>query len=176
MGKYDQPSRCSSGAPIHFRWYGFPTCADGTDLDTATDKFLGLLTARPRIPDRYVVGIARSEFRLRMTLAMQGKLEPVEEVKSVDSSNPPPLYEIRWQGITFQETLQNGQIVDKKAAFRLYHSEPVSIPNIFVGHHIHEKLIGTEQETRDWQNAEIATAKGFYDAGFKTSWGIPVAP
>ena len=175
MGKFDQPSRCSSETPVKFRWYGYPTAIIGNDIPAALDKFISVITASPRIANSYVVINAQREFLHYMTLARQGKLIPVDDVKPVDIENPPPLYEIRWKGITVQEMAQTGQIKSKTLMVRLYHSEPVKVPNYFIGHHIHEKVIGTDEYTRTDQNAEIRVARGFYDAGFSTSWGLPVA-
>ena len=170
MTRYDAPSRCSSGTPVTFRWYGYPTAELGEDLDTATGAFLAAITPAGRVWNPWAQRMVRAEFRDRVLAASRGELVPIDEVKAVDQENPPPLYEIRWQGIAVTD-YTDGQAVHRTALVRMYHSEPPQAAGHFVGHHIHEKLVDVD-DIYAAQDDEIRVAKGFYDIGEPTNWGI----
>ncbi|MEO7016212.1 MAG: hypothetical protein ABI130_11050 [Leifsonia sp.] len=108
-----------------------------------------------------------------MTAAL-GELEPVDEVKPVDVRNSPPLYEIRWQGISVTD-LVDGRPVHSAVLVRMYHSEPLPAPGYFIGHHVHEKLIDVD-DISETQQEEINIAKSFHDLGETTDWGIALGP
>jgi len=170
MPGFDAPSRCSCGSPIEFRWFGYPTAEAGLDLDTATDAFITSISPEGRVWNPYALRMVRAEFRDRIKTAARGELEPVDEVKPVDIRNPPPLYEIRWQGIHVTDQI-DGQLHHTTALVRMYHSEPASIPEYFVGHHVHEKLVDVD-DISGTQQAEIEIAKRFFDSGESSNWGI----
>ena len=168
-------SRCCNGKPLLFRWYGYPKAPLGFDLETAITKFITVLNAPNRDMNAYVVAMAKAECRHKLKLASLGQLTPSRHIKPIESANPPPLYEIRWQGITVRESNELGLFLDRRLLIRMYHSEPSEAPNHFIGHHIHEKLISGDASTWLTQNEEIATAIGFYRAGLPTNWGIGLA-
>ena len=165
-------SRCSSGKPLQFRWFGYPPSPQGLDLETATEKFLSVVTGSNRELNDYVVAMARAEFRHTLKIATSGQLSPSRHVKPIESANPPPLFEIRWQGVTVREMNQDGQLEDRRLLIRMYHSEPTNLPQFFIGHHIHEKLISGDHSTWLLQNEEIEIALGFYHSGLQGRWGI----
>ncbi len=120
--------------------------------------------------------MVRQEFRRRLVRASEGNLEPIDEVKPVDVDNPPPLFEIRWQGVAVTDAMEDGTLKFGEVVVRLYHSEPDRFPGYFIGHHAHEKDLGVE-DINAAQDAEIATAVGWYYHGDPTDWGIaPDAP
>ncbi len=133
---------------------------------------MAALKPQGRVWNPFAERMARSEFRDRVRAAARGELEPVDEVKPVDVRNPPPLYEIRWQDIPVTDR-DGDRIVHGTALVRMYHSEPTAVPDHFVGHHIHEKLIDVEDVNRK-QNAEIRVALSFYRLGESTGWGIDI--
>ncbi|GAA0422530.1 hypothetical protein GCM10009543_16910 [Leifsonia naganoensis] len=115
--------------------------------------------------------ITKSEFKRRLQKAQAGRLMPVEEVKAVDVRNPPPLYEIRWSGVTVTDREENGSQRHCEVEVRMYHSEPADAPSHFIGHHAHEKRIDVEDVNAE-QQREINTAIGFHNAGASSRWGI----
>ncbi|RFA15335.1 hypothetical protein B7R21_04790 [Subtercola boreus] len=171
MPVFDSPSRCSLGQHVRFRWYGYPPAEVGDDIETAVDVLFESIDGGSRVWNLYNERMVRSEFRARILSAQRGELSPIDEIKSVDVRNPPPLYEIRWQGITVTSLLEAGKKRFDQVLVRQYHSEPVAAPGYFIGHHAHEKVVsgGTVSERQD---AEIAVAKRFYDAGSASGWGI----
>ena len=156
-----------------FRWYGYPTAGVGDDIDVATDAFMTAITPVGRVWNPWSGAMVREEFRDRIVAAERGELEPIDEVKSVDEENPPPLYEIRWQGISVTD-IQNGVQRHGTILVRLYHSEPEVLPRHFIGHQIHEKNVETD-DVYGAQDAEIAIAKRYYDAGERIAWGVAEA-
>lgn len=115
--------------------------------------------------------MVRAEFRQRLLKASEGKLVPVDEVKPVDISNPPPLYEIRWIDVAVTDIDSQGSTSFGRVHVRLYHSEPPEAPNHFIGHHAHEKNVELD-DVRGAQDAEIQTAIGWYRHGYNERWGI----
>lgn len=116
--------------------------------------------------------MAAAEFKQLITVAEAGLLVPDRQVKAVDINNPPPFFELRWQGISVQEINHEGNLVDRRLIVRMYHSEPDEAPMHFIGHHIHEKVISGDASVWLLQNEEIATAVGFYRSGISTKWGL----
>lgn len=169
--RYDQSSRCSGpGAPT-FRWYGNPQCAVGNDVETAVAALVAAISPPGRVWNPYALGMARAEFRKRIQKAQLGQLAPVDEVKAVDVRNPPPLYEIRWQGVHVTDRLDNGKQRFGEVLVRMYHSEPASRPSHFIGHHAHEKDV-TASDVNAAQQLEIKTAIGWHGHGHAKNWGI----
>lgn len=95
----------------------------------------------------------------------------MDEVKPVDEKNPPPLYEIRWQGISVTNRLADNTTVYSTVVVRMYHSEPASAPEHFIGHHAHEKDVSTA-DVNAAQQIEINVAKSMYKLGEVVNWGI----
>ena len=153
-----------------FRWYGYPSANAGEDLDVATDVFMAAISPPGRLWNPWAERMARAEFRDRLKAASRGELVPIDEVKPVDDDNPPPMYEIRWQGISVTNKVGD-DVSHQTVLVRLYHSEPDIRPGHFVGHHIHEKDVASPG-VYGRQDAEIAVAKRFYDAGEASAWGI----
>lgn len=170
MPSFDNPSRCSGGRVVNFRWYGFPISAVGSDLDIATEAFFAAIEAPDRVWSPHSRAMAKMEFQRRVQKAKRGELRPVTEVKPVDVENPPPLYEIRWQTIHVT-TLTDGVVNHQKTVVRLYHSEPAAHPEYFIGHHIHEKDLSADH-IYSAQDEEIKISKRYFDIGEPTSWGI----
>ncbi len=171
MTNYDLPSRCSGpGAPT-FRWYGYPSCDDGEDVRVAVDRLMASISGGKRVWNPYAAGMARSEFKKRIEKAQRGELQPVDEVKPVDVKNPPPLYEIRWTGISVTEREGDGTQSHSTAQVRMYHSEPSAVPDHFVGHHVHEKRLDVKDVNGE-QQKEIRAAINWYAHGEPSNWGI----
>jgi hypothetical protein len=127
-----------------------------------------------RVQNAYVTSMAVSEFKSKIVSACKGALFPVSEVGPVDVKSRLPLFEIRWQWITVQEILSNGDLKDIIIVVRMYHSEPSEAPNHFVGHHVHEKdFVDPDPKiVRALQDSEILVAKKYYLHGLSTRWGI----
>lgn len=172
MGKFDGPSRCTSGLAVKFRWYGSPSAIQGADLETALEKFKIVIEKPTRITNDYVWAAARAEIKKKIELASQGRLTPPRQIDVVDRRNPPPMYEIRWQNITIRELQPDGKIAYLSLIVRMYHSEPLEAPEYFIGHHIHEKDVSDEDVINTLQNAEIAVARRYFEHGLPTLWGI----
>jgi hypothetical protein len=173
MGKFDGPSRCSGGQNLKFRWYGFPQAEEGRDFDVVLEKFQAVIEAPNRITHDYVWIMAKAEIKQVLKQAAAGKLQPPDQLKPVDVSNPPPLYEIRWQSITVRTRMEDGRVEDERLLIRMYHSEPHEAPTHFIGHHIHEKAVdGDSKEIRQWQDTEIKVAVRYFEQGKPVLWGI----
>lgn len=172
MGKFDRPSRCTYGIPVTFRWYGAPSASEGQDLEVALVKFQMVIEQPSRVTNGYIWAAARAEIKQKLELASQGKLTPPRQIDVIDGSNPPPLYEIRWQNITIQELQLDGTLIDLSLIVRMYHSEPFEAPHHFIGHHIHEKDISDPNTVKELQNSEISVARGYFEHGLPTFWGI----
>jgi hypothetical protein len=172
MGKFDEPSRCSSGRATKFRWFGYPPAEDGRDFQAVLDKFQAVIDAPHRITNDYVWAMAKAEVKSRLKLAAAGKLSAPNQVKPVDVRNPPPMYEIRWQGITVRQKLNDGTIGGVEILVRMYHSEPSEAPEHFIGHHIHEKDVSDPSEANRLQNDEIRVALNYFELGKPNLWDI----
>lgn len=171
MTRYDASSRCSGpGAPA-FRWYGFPACEVGADVEAAVSKLMAVISSEGRVWNPWSGTIVRREFRSRILRASKGELLPVDEVKPVDINQPPPMYEIRWQDVDVAELLPDGSQRFAKVVVRMYHSEPTGVPDYFIGHHAHEKDLDAD-DINAAQDEEIRTALGWYQHGFESGWGI----
>lgn len=129
------------------------------------------VAAPGRVWNPFAAQMVKSEFKSRILKAQQGRLRPVDEVKPVDVINPPPLYEIRWQGISVTTRNSDGTQVFGEALVRMYHSEPLTAPGHFIGHHAHEKKIDVPDVNTE-QQQEIKTAIGWHNQGISTNWGI----
>lgn len=171
--RFDAPSRCSGPSSPTFRWYGYPQCPVGDDLDTAVDVLMAAVSPPGRVWNPWSGTIVRREFRRRIERAAEGDLKPIDEVKPVDITNPPPFYEIRWQGIAVTEMQDDGSQTFGQVIVRMYHSEPPAVPEHFIGHHAHEKNV-TVDDVNAAQNDEISTAIGWYEHGIDSNWGIAV--
>lgn len=146
-------------------------CTAGDDVETAVGVLFSAVSRDGRVWNPFAAQMTRSEFKRRLQKAEQGKLRPVDEVKPVDVRNPPPLYEIRWQGINVTSLASDGTQTFGEVAVRMYHSEPEAVPGHFVGHHAHEKDIDAA-DVNAAQQAEIRTAIGWHDHGVSSNWGI----
>lgn len=146
----------------------------GQDLATAVANFTAIVESPPRLKNEYVTADAVAVFKRKILNAAKGTLFPVSEVDPVGWNDPCPMYEIRWQHIDVQEIQSGGKIVDSHIVVRMYHTEPTATPNHFVGHHIHEKDLGDPDSNvvKRLQDQEIAVAKGHYDRGLPSLWGI----
>ncbi len=157
---------------VKFRWYGNPITVEGRDVPIALEEFLRLIEGVNRVNNKYVRSMARSEFKRRIELASAGRLKPITQIKPVDILNPPPLYEIRWQGITVMERGSDGVVADLDLLIRMYHSEPAEAPNHFIGHNMHEKVVHGVESVWEAQDREIDIAKNYFKYGLSTLWGI----
>ena len=141
-------------------------------MKVAAEKFISAISHSGRQMNEYISSMAAAEFKHLVKIAQSGRLKPERQVKAVDVNNPPPLFELRWQGVTVREKDPQGLFRDKRLLVRMYHSEPVETPLHFIGHHIHEKVISGDAETWLLQSEEIFTAVGFYQLGKSTRWGL----
>lgn len=169
--RYDSPSRCSQGALLQFRWWGYPPCSDDDHIAAAVAALFAAVSPPGRVWNPWSSSMARAEFKRRLEKAVRGQLKPVDEVKPVDVAQPPPMYEIRWQDIAVANLRDDGSQEFGKVVVRLYHSEPPSVPDYFIGHHAHEKDV-TAEDVNAAQDSEIAAAVGYHDHGLPHNWGI----
>ncbi|WP_286329519.1 hypothetical protein [Agromyces marinus] len=169
---FDAPSRCSGPVTPTFRWYGYPQCEVGHDVNVAVAVLVDAISPAGRLWNPWSIQMAKSEFKQRILRAQRGELRPVDEVKPVDVANPPPLYEIRWQGIPVTDQLPDGSRRHGEVLVRMYHSEPAEAPSHFIGHHAHEKDVAVE-DVNAAQQQEIRTAIGWHNQGQPSRWGLP---
>lgn len=112
--------------------------------------------------------------RKRLLRACEGELEPVLEVEGVDQRRPAPLYEIKWRDLAVTDKDPDSPTGQKHSTVevRMYHSEPESLPDYLIGHHVHQKDVSVPDEVNARQDAEIAVARSCYYAGEDTTWGL----
>lgn len=167
-------SRCAQGFPIRFRWFGNPTSLVGLDIETVLFRFDEIVNTKGKKFHENSLLIARAEIRNRLERACAGKLRSTHHIRWVDKQNLPPMFELRWQGITLSSTDGSGAKKFQTLLIRMYYSEPGSNPRFFIGHHIHEKKIGDPERTKILQNIEIQVARELCQEGQITNWGIPL--
>lgn len=167
------PSRCSSSCAVRFHWFD-GTVSEKEALDRAIEVFMEVLRQPNRLRNPYAETIAKSEFKKRIQKASAGLLKPVDEVKGVDEDHVQPLYEIRWQDIPVTERESpEAPTVHKSILLRLYHSEPESEPDYFIGHLVHQKVIDPGVDVYAHQTAEMDVARRIYDLGEGVRWHLP---
>ena len=167
-------SRCTQGKPLTFRWFGEPTAHVGLDIETVLFKFEKIIRAKGKIADEYSLIMACAEIRNRIERAAEGRLRTTHQVKWVDQRNLPPIFELRWQGISISFLSELRKDRHQTLLFRMYCSEPEAFPEHFIGHHLHEKVISDPERIWILQNREIAIARDLCERGVETSWGIPI--
>ena len=133
---------------------------------------MGIVRGQCKNLNPYLLADAKAQFTTRLRLARAGELKPITMIKPVDTRNPPPLFEIRWQGIRAGRPDGNGGVRHTDILIRMYHSEPESQPRYFIAHHVHEKVVSDQDSINELQNQEIETAKGHYYRGLRANWGI----
>lgn len=165
-------SRCSTSCQIHFHWFDGIQSEKGA-LERATEAFMAVLRQPNRLWSPYAEVMVKAEFKKRIQKAAAGLLKPIDEVKGVGEGHAQPLYEIRWQDIPVTEREDpQASPVHLQVLVRLYHSEPVSEPDYFIGHHIHQKVVGPGVDVRSRQDAEIAVARRIFDMGEAIRWHL----
>lgn len=167
-------SRCTQGFPVSFRWFGDPASILGLDIETLMYKFEELVRAQYIQVHEHALIIAKAEIRNRVERACKGKLRSTHHIKWVDRNNLPPMFEMRWQGITLPHPTNTGAKRFRTLLIRMYYSEPGSNPKYFIGHHIHEKNISDPERTKLLQNKEIQIAREYCKMGQESNWGIPL--
>ncbi len=166
------PSRCSSGNPVDFWWFGDQNTDNGGNLDKFLTHFERTFCRKNLILNDFTISAARAEIRGLLERAMQGRLKPIKQIKVLAGKSIPTLFEIRWQNIPMAELQPNGEIKTVYLMFRMYHSEPEEVPGFFIAHHIHEKDVSQQEEIRAKQNKEIAVARRYFELGKTIKWGL----
>jgi hypothetical protein len=147
-------------APIRYLWYQKPgepnliarvkgICADAGMRDVDTERFIG-------------------EFRDRILLAQEGRLEPIRHVKGpMEGVTNIALYEIIWN-FYFGD--------NEELHVRAYHVEPKDLytpggRRVVVGLHVHRKETEGDAVYED-QTREALEAGERYKSGRPTLWGL----
>ncbi|MFD1210973.1 hypothetical protein ACFQ36_02820 [Arthrobacter sp. GCM10027362] len=168
------PSRCSSGSPVAFKWFDGIRRSEPDHVQLAVEACLRAVDSDTRVWNPFAKAMVKSEFKKRIERAALGQLVPVEEVKPVGQQpSPPPLYEIRWQDIAVTDRAPGAAPQDavfSKVIVRMYHSEPATLPDHFIGHHVHEKIISPAGDTHLLQDTEINVAAGYFNLGEASNW------
>jgi hypothetical protein len=163
-------SRCSLGAPLMFRWYGDVAVVGRDHLLAATQSFLRAVDSPLRQFDPYSTASLVAEFQDRLVQGIRGNLSGTKKVKTVALFPGLPLFEIRWNSMTVLEQDPSGKLISIRIAVRLYHSEPAELQGCFVGHLIHEKKPGSENQVREDQNRQISLAAQYFRQGRASLW------
>lgn len=172
MHLYEIPSRCRSGTPIKFRWYGEPQAKCGDDIEGLRAAFVNAIRRENRLLSEHLLATAWIEIHAKVERAIKGNLRSSSHLKQVDRYRLPAIFEIRWQDISILEIQPNGSLRQLNLLIRMYHSEPAEVPDYFIGHHIHEKVILKSTETTALQNDEIGLARQYLEQGRSKLWGI----
>jgi hypothetical protein len=168
----NRTSNCSLGVPVDFYWYG---CTDSRHIEAAINALMHAIDLPGRTWNPYLKASARSEFKRRLITASQGRLKPIEQVKSINDHPSAPLFEIRWQHIRVMEPAAAGDGGHgHDVCVRLLHCEPLNLGVVAIGLHAHEKALipASHHRIREEQDAEILKAERLYHEGRPTNWGI----
>lgn len=165
-------SRCSKNVPVKFHWFDGNERENIDPIEVAVDRCFAAVDGEHRMWNPHTKAMTRSEFRNTIKYAAHGRLKPVDQVTEVGHDPVVPMYEIRWQHtIQVTDRTAEGDFIYGKALVRLYHSEPPTYPDHFIGHHAHEKIISADDATtRRLQTTEIEVAKSIYRYGEKVDW------
>lgn len=158
------PSRCTQGNSLKFKWYGFPPARNKTDESFAVMAFLNSISRAGYEMNEYLTELAKAEFEYVLSKAKRGLLRRSRDVKSLRADSDLPLFEIRFQSI--------GVMGGKDVALRMYHSEPIRLPDYLIGHHVHVKDISNPDKVNELQDLEIEKAIKFFQQGLSTNWGV----
>lgn len=168
-------SRCSGKKQIIFHWFDGINLEGKDPIEVAVDRCFDAVDTEGRVWGPYNKAAIRAQFRRVLKDACRGILEPVDQVKEAGHDSAIPLYEIRWQrsiDVTERDPV-TGEISHPAVLVRMYHSEPASKPEYFIGHHVHEKLIGSgDGATSRHQSQEIRIAQDKYRWGEDIDWLI----
>lgn len=120
--------------------------------------------------------MVKAEFKKRIMLAAEGRLASLTQVAAVGHDPEVPMFEIRWQAINVTDRCPDtGKLSYSTALVRMYHSEPPILPNYFIGHLVHEKMIANPSDIFQLQSAEIRVAQNIYRMGIPVRWFVPEA-
>ncbi|MEG8034238.1 hypothetical protein QP157_02560 [Sphingomonas sp. LR61] len=143
-------------------------------IAAAAEEFHELMHRSGWLWSPYNWPLEKRRFTKRLEDACAGTLVPVEHVKDIDRGAHEYLFEIRWK-IKVLEQLPDGKRANRSVEVRLYHAEPSTMTDVFVGLHLHEKQIvkGNTRATRDLQDAQIDIAIARFHEGRPVHWGLP---
>lgn len=167
-------SRCCSGRLVNFHWFDGASKINDNALDVAVERCLEAVSTSTRVWNMHSRSMVKAEFKSRIKQAALGRLHPLTQVATVGHDPEVPMFEIRWQGVGVTDrNPETGVLTYGTTLVRMYHSEPVEVPDYFIGHHVHEKVIDEESKvTGRLQTAEIGVAKNIYRLGQSKKWLI----
>lgn len=169
----NRQSRCTRNVPLQFHWFDGVPLQSIAPIDQAVNRCLQAVARDNRVWNIYSISMAKAEFKKRITVAAEGRLASLTQVATVGHDPEVPMYEIRWQGINVTErSPETGQLTYSTVLVRMYHSEPSILPNYFIGHVAHEKVIDTPTEISRLQSAEIEVAQNLYRIGRPVRWYV----
>lgn len=165
-------SVCSCNAPVTFCWR---ECVTPVHVSAAVEHLMHLVAQRPgRTTNEYIDADNEDAFERLLTRATQGRLKPIDHVKTIASVPAMDMFEIRWTTIkAIARNPVSGLIEgDLTLHVRLYYVEEGE-PWI-VGLYAHEKEIvdGDDDETRRRQNEHIQAAEAYALANAHRRWGV----
>lgn len=165
-------SKCSSGAPCTFYWR---MCVSGKHIDEAVDELMGICmdTAGREWPSEAMKADAKVSFQRRLKKAKQGRLESLDEVKSLTRAEHAPLFEIRWNEVLVStRDLVTGELTSFGISLRLYLYDPDGDTWV-VGLWAHEKRFGADDiETKALQDQQIDLALDFWGCHQEAGFGV----
>jgi len=165
---WDSTSICSGRVPITYFWHALAAEAPAEQHVTNTVAALmgAIRDGKSRVWHQFTLATAEGEFRSRLRRALDGHLEPPDEIKRIRQSHPAKLYEIRWQHIHVVERGANGPGPRHDVSVRLLEGEPESLTLTAIGLRVHEKTVEDEsRHTQALQDDEI-------NAACETYWKI----
>lgn len=164
-------SVCSGGVPVTFYWF---ECTNRAHRAAAVAALLAAIDGPCRLRSPYRTAMAKAEFDGRLQQAEQGRLKPVDHVKTIDSYPQIDMFEVRWDSIPVVERGAGGQQVYRTVLVRLYYFELPDRGVAVLGCHAHEKTTDeSNRENTAAQDAEIERAVQLYATGMASHWGIP---
>jgi len=160
---WNESSVCSSGVSVDYYWHELSAAEPvNRHVDETVEKLMTAIRRPGRLWHPYTLISAEGKFRSRILRAMEGRLEPVDEVKRIRESHPAKLYEVRWQDIHVVDRGVNGPDRGYYTLVRLIHAEPESMPLTVIGLRAHEKIIQTDSGVGDSQHDQLGAATQTY--------------
>lgn len=149
-----------------FYWY---PRSSAENLEEAFETYIA-----PAFFDEYAAASAEAEFLGMVERAKKGTLEPINELKlmNTENTNPEIIFEIKTQ---WPNTRRSATTSGYLGA-RLFHGEPKELPNSIVSVYLHcKKEDVDDEETRSKQTAAARTAAYFLGECRRQGWKELVA-
>lgn len=161
---------CCAGVPVRYYW---KKTSENQHVRATVEAAKAALQDSGAELNPVLEADLEAQIEDRIELAEQGRLQPIDHVRTVRRSPRIEMYEIRWTHIgVVRVDKVSGLKSSGEAHLRLYYVETGQ--TWVVGVHIHEKIVISDDEaaTRTLQNVEIDEAVSFAELRAEDCWGV----